>query len=93
MVYAIAYDLTEPNDTSANYATLIDAIKATFAGWCHIEQSVWLVSSSYKASEIRESLKRYMHDKDVLFVARLEGSWASWNFGDKRNDWLQSADF
>jgi hypothetical protein len=93
MIHMVAYDLKTPNDTAENYEQIIGAIKSEFRSWCHIEQSVWLVDSEDSASAVRDSLKAYLHSGDVLFVAPLRGGWASWNFGDKRNEWLKGRTF
>jgi hypothetical protein len=93
MIQLVAYDLTTPNDTPENYERIISAIKSRFNSWCRIEQSVWLVDSSSDSSSVRETLKPFMHDGDVLFVAKLERDWASWNFGDRRNNWLKARSF
>jgi hypothetical protein len=93
MIHMVAYDLKTPNDTAENYELIIGAIKSEFRTWCHIEQSVWLIDSPDTASAVRDLLKGYLHDGDVLFVAPLQRSWASWNFGDKRNEWLKHREF
>ncbi|HXN18471.1 MAG TPA: hypothetical protein VN875_09090 [Candidatus Binatus sp.] len=93
MVHIVAYDLRQPNDTEENYRTIIDAIKTNFNSWCHIEQSVWLIDAPTEAIAVRNLLKDYLHQSDVLFVARLTGNWGSWNFGDERNKWLAARVF
>lgn len=93
MIHIVAYDLKQPNDTEANYELIIDALKSQFDSWCHIEQSVWIVDTKDDAGAIRDTLKNYVHEGDVLFVARLTGNWGSWNFGGKRNEWLKSRTF
>lgn len=93
MIHVVAYDLKEPNDTSEDYQRVISAIKTKFSSWCHIEKSVWLIDTPDGAGAVRDTLKTYMHDKDVLFVGRLSGNWASWNFGDERNEWLKARKF
>ncbi|MGA2905457.1 MAG: hypothetical protein ABSD98_16650 [Candidatus Korobacteraceae bacterium] len=93
MVYLVAYDLKTPHDTKENYDSIIGAIKSEFRAWCHIEQSVWLVDAEITSVALRDRLKEYLHAGDVLFVARLQRGWASWNFGEKRNDWLKSRNF
>jgi len=72
---------------------IIGAIKSKFNSWCRIEQSVWLVDTTLDAATTRETLKPYMHEGDKLFVAQLIKHWASWNFGDNRNNWLNSRQF
>lgn len=89
MVFIVTYDLVEPNDTPKNYESLIEGIKSVFSTWCHIEKSAWLVKSDMKASEVRETLKAYLHEGDILFVGGLSGKWASWNLGDRRNQWIK----
>lgn len=93
MIYVVAYDLKTPNDTSENYEIIIGAIKSLFDSWCHIEQSVWLVDTRSDAVAVRQALKDYLHSGDTLFVAPLGKAWASWNFGDERNNWLKSRTF
>jgi hypothetical protein len=93
MVLLVAYDLRTPNDTPENYELIIGAIKSEFGGWAHIEQSVWLVDSEDNASAVRDFLKGYLHPGDALFVAALQKNWASWNFGNKRNEWLKERVF
>lgn len=92
MIFMVAYDLKTPNDTSENYEFIIGAIKTNFS-WCHIEQSVWLVDSQSDAVQIRDFLKTYLHAGDRLFVAPIQRSWASWNFGTERNEWLKGRVF
>jgi hypothetical protein len=93
VIHLVAYDLTTPNDTEANYTLIIDAIKSQFNSWCHIEQSVWLIDTQSDAGSVRDLLWNYMHTGDVLFVSRLSGNWGSMNFGDKRNNWLNARTF
>jgi hypothetical protein len=93
MIHVVAYDLKEPNDTAEDYKRIIGAIKSEFSAWCHIEKSVWLIDTDMDAQQTRDHLKGFLDDKDVLFVARLSGSWWSWNFGKERNDWLKARSF
>jgi hypothetical protein len=93
MIHIVAYDLKSPNDTPEDYTRMIAAIKEDFSSWCHIEQSVWVVDTTMTAAEVRDHLKTVLNINDVLFVARLNGNWASWNFGEQRNTWLKGRTF
>jgi len=93
VVYIVAYDLKSPNNTEGDYQRVRGAIKQLGAHWCHIEKSVWLITSDDAASEIRDELKKYLSSSDILFVAKMTGSWASVNFGARRVDWLKSKEF
>lgn len=93
MVFLIAYDLKTPNDTEENYKLIREGIKSACKSWCRIEQSVWLVESSKHAGSIRDILRGYLHEKDLLFVARLKGNWASRNLGLERASWLKKRIF
>lgn len=93
VVYVVAYDLKSPHDTGDDYDRVIDAVKAAGTTWCHLEKSVWLIASDETASDIRDALKRYLNEEDLLFVARLFGNWASFNMGSRRTDWLKHRTF
>jgi hypothetical protein len=92
MVFVVAYDLHTPNDTPQDYERVIAQIKYDFS-WCHLEKSVWLVDSALNASEIREKIRTALSQSDRLFVARLQGNWASWALGQERNNWLSGRSF
>ena len=93
MVHILAYDLKAPNDTPDDCERVISAIKSDFGSWCHIEKSVWLVETDVDAGQVRDYLRTVVHANDVIFAARLQGNWASYNFGDERNVWLKNRDF
>lgn len=93
MVHLVTYDLVAPNDRDEDYDRVIGAIKAAFPNWCHIEKSVWLINTGLNVSAVRQRLKPYLHSDDVLFVARLTGSWASRNLGEARTSWIKKKTF
>ena len=92
MVFLITYDLKTPNDTPDDYLRVINCIKE-FKTWCHIEESVWLIETALNAGEIRDYVRRFISADSVLFVARLQGNWASWALCSERNDWLKVRTF
>jgi CRISPR/Cas system-associated endoribonuclease Cas2 len=93
LVYIVTYDLKSPNDTAEDYERVIDGLKSRYGNWCHVEKSVWIVSTTESASEVRDNIKALLNASDVLFVARLSGNWASFNLSSKRTDWLKSKEF
>jgi hypothetical protein len=93
MIHIVTYDLTTPNDTSEDYERIHTAIKSLFPNWCHIEQSVWLIDTQVDAAGVRDTLTEYLHSTDVLFVAKLTGTWASRNLGTQRSTWMKGRTF
>ena len=93
VVHIVAYDLKSPNDTEQDYERVISGLKSAYANWCHVEKSVWLISTAQDATAVRDCLKDILKSSDVLFVARLEGKWASYNLGSKRSEWLKNRAF
>lgn len=93
MIHLITYDLKEPNDTSDDYKRVIDGLKAAYGTWCHLEESVWLVSTDQEATEVRDTIKKLLNSSDVLFVARLTGNWGSYNLTSTRTEWLKARSF
>lgn len=93
MVHLITYDLKSPNDTPDDYKRVIDGLKSVYGTWCHLEKSVWLVSTDQTASEIRDSVKKFLYSSDILFTAKLSGNWAGFNLGPERAGWLNQQTF
>ena len=93
MVHIITYDLKSPNDTAEDYERVITGLKSAYGTWCHLEQSVWLVSTDKSASEVRDSIRGLLNTKDVLFVAKLSGNWASLNLTQSRINWIKAREF
>jgi hypothetical protein len=93
MIHLITYDLKSPNDTSDDYERVINGLKETYKTWCHLEKSVWLISTDQGATEVRDEIKKLLNSSDILFVAKLAGNWGSFNLTTKRTDWLKARDF
>lgn len=94
MVYVVAYDLIEPNDTPQNYDEVATAIRS-IGPWARIEQSVWLVSSVLMTFDVRDRIWKSdgFHRGDRLFVARLSGTWGSYNLSDEIVEWINEQAF
>ena len=93
LVQLITYDLIAPNDKESDYERVISGLKTAYPVWCHLEKSVWLVSTEQDSSSVRDNMKKLFYDTDVLFVAKLQGNWASFNIGTKRADWIKERTF
>lgn len=72
----VTYDLVGTDAESESYKNLIAAIKA-YPDWGHVQDSVWVVSTSDEPKTVRDALKQHMDTSDRIFVAALEGT-AAW---------------
>lgn len=80
----ITYDLRQPG---RDYSTLYSAIKE-LGSWGRPAESVWIIQSNAKCSEIRDHLQKFIDYNDVLFVCTIGEDWASYNIPIKVSDWL-----
>ena len=83
--YEICYDLQAPGQ---KYDRLIEKIKS-YGIWCHLQQSVWVVSTTQSAKEIRDNLATCLDSNDKLFVARLSGEAAWIGYSEEQSSWLK----
>jgi len=83
--YLISYDLPEPE---RDYAALEKAIQA-YGIFCHLQNSVWLISTEENATAIRDSLKQHLDENDKLFIVKTTAP-ASWrgDYDDRIIAWL-----
>ncbi len=93
LVHIVTYDLESPHDTGDDYTRVINGIKSLYPTWCHLEKSVWIISTSQDASQVRDSIKKFLFATDILFVGRLSGNWGSFNLTTERSDWLKQRQF
>jgi hypothetical protein len=93
VVHIVTYDLKSPNDTTEDYARVIAGLKSIYGTWCHLEKSVWLISTDQEASQVRDAIRTFLHTADVLFVGRLTGNWGSFNLEKRRVDWIKGREF
>lgn len=76
MIYFISYDI-EAGESRA-YADVSLAIEACGAAR-RFQKSVWLLSTTKTAVEIRNLMKPFLSGNDTLFVGRLNtDDWAGW---------------
>ncbi len=73
--HLVTYDLVGTDETSDDYARLIDAIKH-YPWWGKIQMSAWIIRASDAAADVRTALARHIDADDRLFVARLSGETA-----------------
>lgn len=75
MIYAINYDLKQPN---RDYSGVFEAIKSC-GYWWHYLESTWLVDTNLGAQEIWDRLSPHVHSKDRVLVHAV---------GHDRQGWL-----
>lgn len=74
-IYCVTYDLKAPG---RNYDEVFSYLKQ-FA-YCKYLESFWLVDTTLTSSQLREGLQAKVDANDVIFVARLQRDWSSWNY-------------
>ncbi|XJM65928.1 hypothetical protein ACOI4H_11860 [Escherichia coli] len=82
-IYCITYDLKAPG---RNYDEVFDYLKQFT--YCKYLESFWLVDTTLTATQLRDGLQARVDSNDILFVARLQGEWASRYY--PCGDWLNS---
>ena len=74
-VLMVTYDLRKQG---RNYQGVFDYLKKF--PHCKGMESVWLLDTTTSAETIREGLKQVTDANDIIFVAKLSGAWASFNY-------------
>jgi hypothetical protein len=74
--YMVSYDLLNKRKFG-DYKTLIAAIRRL--GGTEILYSQWLLKSTRTSVQIRDSLTRFMHADDSIFVTEIPINWAGRN--------------
>jgi len=87
-IYCIGYDLIKEK----NYEKLFEKIKS-YGTYAHGLDSMWFIKSSKSASEIRDELKPFVDEDDMIIVIKVILPWASSNLSKEVADWLKKADF
>ena len=83
----VSYDLRGSDETSADYADLIAAIR----GYGNSEQimlSTWIVVTDRAAEDVRDQLLRHIDENDRLFVGPLAKP-AAWHKLMVSTDWMK----
>lgn len=86
-VHMVSYDLKVKNKDNQELREAIEAYENI-----HLHESLWIIDTQQKPSEVRDNLENHLKDGDKLFVCRLCQSWASHNAKSKDVDWLKSDD-
>lgn len=84
--YLVVYDLRGLNK---NYDGLIKRIEE-FPTSLKINNSSWLIVTSFSAVDVRDILKEYIDSDDSLFVGKLTGE-AAWYNADSKPDDIKNA--
>jgi hypothetical protein len=87
MVLLITYDLHKPDRDYADVEAYIKGL----GGWCHLEESVWLVDTQKSVASVRDGLKD-VGTEATYFVERVTSDWASFSLGENQVSWLKSSD-
>lgn len=83
-IYAVAYDLTFPQEYNAFYECLESYPHI------HVMDSLWLVQTDCESGDLRDQLSTHIHKGDALFVSRMNQDWAG--AGTQCGDWLKATE-
>lgn len=86
----ITYDLIKP---TKDYPELISGIKVLGTSWCHVQASVWMITtgSSETASSLYAKVQALVDGNDKVFVADVTGDSMAWNnLPADVSEWIQA---
>lgn len=84
--YSITYDLIKSKD----YKKIHEGIKTISNDvWGRPTLSQWIIYSEKNVAQVRDYLKNYIDNDDVLFVIEVhKNMWGAWNIPKEVSDWL-----
>lgn len=88
-IFIVSFDLSSSNGNNGNsdYQLIDNFLKNSFSYCVKPLYNVYLVvSKQYSAVSIREKIKLIASSIDAIFVAKLEGEYASWNYTDTNKE-------
>lgn len=83
----VSHDLRGHDETSTEYAALIEAIKA-YGTWGKLTLSTWIIVTEDSAESVRDHLASFMDSDDRLFVCPLARG-AAWRNLIASSDWVK----
>lgn len=84
--YMVCYDLKK----GESYKALHDYLKSSGTYW-HGLDSTWFVATNLSVSSLCNAIIKHVNSDDKILVLNPHnGIWASYNLGDRLNDWLKS---
>ena len=85
MIYAVNYDLRQPN---GDYSEVFQAIKSCGAWWHYLE-STWLVDTNHSANQIWDRMSPHVHPDDSVLIHAVGFDHQGWLL-PKAWDWINS---
>ena len=80
--YMITYDAP----TGTDYQPFYDEIAKQDAA--HLSLSVWLISTSSNAAQIRDWVKGLFGNRTSVAVVQINGNWATFGVPEEASNWL-----
>ncbi len=87
MVLLVTYDLHLPDRDYGDVEAYIKGL----GGWCHLEESVWLVDTTKTPESVRKGLQE-VGTQATYFVQRVYNNWSSYGLSKEKVEWLKSGD-
>ncbi len=85
-VYSVSYDLNAPDK---KYEDVYKVLKG-FAGWNHIMESTWLISTNLTPNQVLEKFKPHLDSNDRMFISKVYADQYSGWLSDKQWEWVRT---
>lgn len=86
--FLVTYDLRGRDETSADYAKLIEHLKS-YARWAKPLYSTWIIKTDRSAAQVRDAVQGHMDASDRLLVITTSAPAAWWGLSDEVGNWLK----
>ena len=86
MILLVTYDLHKPDRDYANVERLL---KSAAGGWCHLEESVWVIDTNSSPQEWTKRLQA-ISTEATYFTVQLQKNWWSAGLSSDKLRWLKA---
>lgn len=84
--FMISYDLDTPGQKYSDLKECIE--KDISSAWCHYQESMYLVRSSFTPYEMVKKLEPFIDSNDSVIITEITNNWNGW-ITKKQRDWIK----